>query len=191
MKKTRVVAAGFLVIAASLLIWAQQPVSQGPQASNAAAWLYNLSQFGGSSVSLGQQTAANSIPVILPAATITTLTPPAAASPESTVGYAATAFDLSATAATNVKASAGNVYAFFGFNPNATTCYLQFYNSASAVLGTSPLHPYGVVAGGSFNVAPGSVAMFNLSTAISTGETTTAIGSTACTTAMTVTILYN
>jgi hypothetical protein len=36
----------------------------------------NIAQFGGSAVSLGQQTAANSIPVILPSATITALTPP-------------------------------------------------------------------------------------------------------------------
>src|SRR5208282_4231473 len=31
----------------------------------------NVNQFGGSSVSLGQQTAANSLPVILPSATVT------------------------------------------------------------------------------------------------------------------------
>jgi hypothetical protein len=39
----------------------------------------NLSEFGGSGVSLGQQLAAASIPVIMPAATITALTPPTAA----------------------------------------------------------------------------------------------------------------
>lgn len=38
----------------------------------------DLASFGGTTVTLGQQTAANSIPVILPSATITTLTPPAA-----------------------------------------------------------------------------------------------------------------
>lgn len=36
----------------------------------------NIAQFGGSAVTLGQQLAASSIPVILPSATITTLTPP-------------------------------------------------------------------------------------------------------------------
>jgi hypothetical protein len=89
-----------------------------------------------------------------------------------------------------VKASAGNVYGWFGFNPNSTTCYLQFYNSASATLGTGALHAFGVVAGGSFNITPGSVAMFNLSTAISTGETTTATGGTPCSAAMPITVLY-
>jgi len=111
--------------------------------------------------------------------------------PQSSSTYATPAFDLSATAATNVKASGGNVYGWFGFNPNSTTCYLQFYNSAAPTLGTSVLHPFGVVAGGSFNITPGSVAMFNLSTAISTGQTTTATGSSQCSSPMTITILYD
>lgn len=38
----------------------------------------NITKFGGTSVTIGQQAAAASIPVILPAATVTTLTPPAA-----------------------------------------------------------------------------------------------------------------
>lgn len=42
----------------------------------------NVKTFGGSTVTIGQQTAANSMPVILPSATITTLTPP------SNTGYA-------------------------------------------------------------------------------------------------------
>jgi hypothetical protein len=180
----------FLILATSLLVWAQQPVAQGPQASNAAEWLFNLTKFGGSALTLGQQTAANSMPVILPSATVTTLTPPPASTPQSTSTYAPSVFDLAATAATNVKSSAGNVYGWYGFNPNATTCFLQFYNSASATLGTSALHPFGILAGGSFNLAPGSLPLFNLSTAISTGETTTATGGTACGSAMTITILY-
>ena len=49
-------------------------VNQGT--ANATPWNDNIAQFGGSTVTLGQQTAANSIPVILPSATITTLTPP-------------------------------------------------------------------------------------------------------------------
>lgn len=39
---------------------------------------FNVAQFGGSAVTIGQQVAGASIPVILPSATITTLTPPAA-----------------------------------------------------------------------------------------------------------------
>ena len=93
--------------------------------------------------------------------------------------------------ATNVKGSGGNVWGWYGFNPNATTCYLQFYNSTSASLGTSALHPFGIAAGASFNLAPGSIALFNLSTGISTGETTTATGGTGCSSAMPITILYD
>jgi hypothetical protein len=102
-----------------------------------------------------------------------------------------TSYDLAATAATNIKASAGNVWAWYGFNPNASTCFLQFYNSTSASLGTSVLHPFGVAAGASFNTVPGSMALYNFSTGISTGQTTTATGSTQCSSPMVVTILYN
>ena len=38
----------------------------------------NVNQFGGAAVTIGQQVAGSSLPVILPAATVTTLTPPAA-----------------------------------------------------------------------------------------------------------------
>jgi hypothetical protein len=110
--------------------------------------------------------------------------------PQSTSTFASTAFDLAATAATQVKATGGDVWGWYGYNPNTSTCFLQFYNSASATLGTSALHPFGVLAGGSFNISPGSIAMFNLGTGISTGETTTATGATPCTSAMVVTILY-
>lgn len=110
--------------------------------------------------------------------------------PQSTSTYAQTDFDLSATAATQVKGSAGNVWGFYGYNPNVTTCFLQFYNSTSASLGTSPLHPFGVPAGSSF-VFTSPIALANYTTGISTGETTTATGSSQCSSAMVITILYN
>jgi hypothetical protein len=111
--------------------------------------------------------------------------------PQTSSTYATTSYDLSATAATNIKNGAGNVYGWFGFNPNTSTCFLQFYNSASPSLGASVLHPFGVLAGASFNVTPGSVAMFNMGTAISTGQTTTATGSSQCSSPMVITILYD
>jgi hypothetical protein len=109
---------------------------------------------------------------------------------QSSSGYAMSAFDLSATGATNIKGSGGNVFGWYGYNPNASACFLQFYNSATPTLGTGALHPFGVPAGAAFNAAPGSLAFFNLSAAISTGETTTATGGTACASAMVITILY-
>lgn len=105
--------------------------------------------------------------------------------------YALSTYDLNATAATNIKNAIGNVYAWYGYNPNTSTCYLQFYNSTSATLGTSALHPFGIIAGASFNITPGSMPMFNLTVGISTGETTTPTGSTQCSTAMPISIIYD
>ena len=134
--------------------------------------------------------SASNIGTVQPGNTQNTTPWLAQAAPQSTSTYALTAYDLSATAATQVKSSGGNVWGWFGFNPNASTCFLQFYNSTSATLGTSVLHPFPIPAGAAFNVAPGSLAFFNLGTGISTGQTTTATGSTQCGSAMNVTILY-
>lgn len=156
---------------------------------NTSPWLVSINQ--------GSNTAAVKAASTAPAATdpalVVALSPNGATNPvpQSSSTYAPLAYDLSATAATNIKASGGNVYGWFGNNPNASTCFLQFYNSASAVLGTSPLHPFGIPTGASWNIAPGGLALFNLSTAISTGQTTTATGSSACASAMTLTILYD
>jgi hypothetical protein len=112
--------------------------------------------------------------------------------PQASSTYALSVVDIAATAATTVKATAGNVWGWYGFNPNTSTCYLQFYNTTTGntSLGTNALHPFGIPTGAAFNVSPGSLAWFNFSTAITTGQTTTATGSTQCTTAMTVTIMF-
>lgn len=110
-------------------------------------------------------------------------------SPSTSSSAATSAFDLSATAATNVKSSSGNLYGYSIYNPNSSVCYLQFYNTASASLGTSPLHPVGVQGTTQFGFIS-STPLANFSTAISTGETTTATGSSQCSSAMTVTIFY-
>ena len=46
--------------------------------------------------------------------------------PQSLAAYAPSAFDLSATAATNIKSSAGNVYGWFGFNPTLPRAICSF-----------------------------------------------------------------
>lgn len=173
------------ILAVTALLLAQQPVSQGPQASNAAPWQTNSAQIAGTATATGSGASnAGTQRVIL--STDTVLNP----TPQSSSTYAPSACDVSATSATTCKSGAGNVYAWFGFNPNSTTCYLQFYNSASPVLGTSALHPFGVVAGASFNLVPGSVPLFNMGTAISVAETTTPTGSTQCGSPMTITLVY-
>jgi len=53
-----------------------QPISGTVTITPSGTQNVNLNQVGGSSISIGQQLAAVSLPVILPAATITTLTPP-------------------------------------------------------------------------------------------------------------------
>ena len=182
---------GFLVVIGLLV--AQQPVAQGPQASNAAAWLTNVSQWAGSALgspsNYGTSPGAVAVPGVNAFVT-NAITATATITPSSSSTVAFSPFDLAATAATNVDASPGNVYGFYGYNPNVTTCFLQFYNTASASLGTSALHPFGVLAGGSFTITPGAMALYNFSTAISTGQTTTATGATPCSSAMNVTILY-
>lgn len=161
---------------------------------------------GGGSVALGHGTAATALRVELPTDGTGTVVLAAGAAaigtvalasgsqtnsvPQATSTYAFSVFDLAATAATNVDASAGNVWGMYGYNPNVSTCFLQFYNNASASLGTGALHPFGVLAGGTFTITPGPMALYNFGTAISTGQTTTATGSTPCSSAMVVTILY-
>lgn len=191
-QKVRLGIAIMLSLGIGVVMWAQQPVAQGPQASNAAAWLTSVTTW--ASGTLGAMANYGTSPgaVLVPGVnSYVTNTVAVTGGPVATSAGAVSAFDLAATAATQVKGSAGNVYGFQGFNPNVTTCYLQFYNSTSATLGTNPLHPFGILAGASFIAQPGLLADFNFSTGISTGQTTTATGSTPCSIAMPVTILYD
>ena len=139
----------------------------------------------------GQALAAGSTPVVLTAIQLAALQQ-VNAIPQSSSTYALTAYDTTTTAATNIKGSGGNVWGWYGENANTTTCYLTFFNNASTgTLGTNQLHSFGIAPGASFNMAPGSLALFNLSSGIATGQTTTATGSGTCTTFMQITILYN
>jgi len=161
--------------------WTVQPGNT----ANTTPWLFTVYQ-GGNAAAVS---AANALKVDGSA-----VTQPVSGTfnplPQSTSTYATTPYDLAATAATNIKASGGNVYGWFGYNPNSAVCFLQFYNSASPSLGTSVLHPFGIPPGAAWNLGNG-IPMFNLSTAISTGQTTTSSGSTQCSSAMVLTILYD
>lgn len=181
------------LLAVVTLLFAQQPVQL-------------QTVIGGGNIALGHGTAATALRVELPtdgtgtvvlaagAAAIGTVTLASGSQtnsvPQSTSTYAFSVADVAATAATVVDASPGNVWGVYGYNPNVSTCFLQFYNNGSASLGTGALHAFGVLAGGTFTITPGPMALFNLSTAISTGQTTTATGSTPCSSAMPVTVLY-
>jgi hypothetical protein len=185
----------FWIILVLLVVWcgvlvAQQPVAQGPQAATAAAWLTAVTQWAGGTLGAMQNYGTTPGAVLVPGVNaFVTNTVGVTFSPSAGSGAATTTFDLSATAATQVKGTAGNLYGYSVYNPNTTPCYLQFYNSAAATLGTSVLHPIGIQAGVTYGFISGTP-LANFATAISTGETTTAAGSTQCTSAMIAQIIY-
>lgn len=94
-------------------------------------------------------------------------------------------------AAQAVKASAGQVYAYFGYNPNSTAYYIHFYNvaAASVVVGTTnPLFTLTVPATGGLNLALPSGIAFD--TAIAVAATTTAGGNSAPATGLDLVVWY-
>lgn len=92
----------------------------------------NVDQIGGSTLTIGQQTAANSIPVILPSATITTLTPPAAIT-----GFALDATltggtqQTKVTNGTNIADVVANDTGYNGQAINGATKTISFTTSSS------------------------------------------------------------
>lgn len=87
-----------------------------------------------------------------------------------------------------VKASAGQVYNFYCYNPNASVGYFQIYNAAS-ITGT-PLLSFGIPATSSAGLTISLVGV-QFSTAIEVQAATTATGSTALGSAMDCNIGYN
>jgi len=111
--------------------------------------------------------------------------------PGSASTNATLAVDVTAATATQIKASAGNLYAIVASNPGTAPCYLQFYNSAtSPTLGTAVLNPIMIQAGVTVPITIGAVGYRNFSAGIYVAETTTATGSSTCSTAMPVTVYY-
>lgn len=110
------------------------------------------------------------------------------------VAFAAAPYTTNATSTstyTNVKATGGNFYGADYNNPNTAVCWLQFYNSVAPTVGTSvifaiPLYSNGTNGAG-YDRPPFPV---NFSTAISIATTTTATGSTECSTGIGLTIYY-
>jgi hypothetical protein len=142
--------------------------------------------------SQGQALAAASLPVVLTAAQLTTLTPPnpVKSQPQSITSGGATPYHLvcaNTTNATSVKGSAGQVYAIAAMNLNASPRYFKLYDKASApTVGTdTPVHTYmipGNTAGAGFTMAipVGQVYALGVAFATTTGiadNDTGAIGS--------------
>lgn len=100
---------------------------------------------------------------------------------------------ISATASVGIKASAGNLYGFVANNGQATACFLQCVNSATAgTLGTAPIisFPLALATGTTQTVVISPIPLANFSTGIACGFSTVAGGASACGTASTATILY-
>lgn len=83
----------------------------------------------------------------------------------------------SALTVANVKASAGNVYGVSVQNPNASTIFIQFYNTAGTpTLGTSVIWWLPVGASATVFFGVGTFALANFATGIGVGAATTATG---------------
>jgi hypothetical protein len=97
------------------------------------------------------------------------------------------------TSSVNVKASAGNVYGVFALNGAASTCWVQFINSASAgTLGTGVIFSIPLPASTTqpVYVQPAPFALSNFAAGIAVGIATTAAGAVACGTGGNLTVLY-
>jgi hypothetical protein len=107
----------------------------------------------------------------------TTLTPSANGGASTFMASGSDGSTILVATAQAVKASAGNLYGYWVFNPEAATTFVHFYNvaAASVTVGTtSPLLSFQVPAGSAANLAlPFGVAF---STAICVAATTTAGG---------------
>lgn len=95
------------------------------------------------------------------------------------------------TTSTNVKTSPGNVYGVYALNGAASTCWIQFINSAGAgTLGTGVIFSVPLPASTTQSVylQPSPLALANFSTGIAVGIATTQTGNVACGTAGTVVV---
>lgn len=178
------------VMLSCVVLWAQAPVAQGPQATNAAAWLMNLSQVGGAALALGQTTMSASVPVAI-ASNQSAL--PVSFSPSTSSSVALTRYHSSSGAAANVKASAGNLYGIVAGNSGTVPCWLQVFNTAGTpTAGTSVVDSYMVQAGVTVVIPPGGLALTNYATGIALAGATADSGATTtgCTTTFSVTAYY-
>ena len=93
---------------------------------------------------------------------------------------------------TNIKTSPGNLWGMSAFNGHAAACFIQVFDAlaANVVLGTTaPTFVLPVAGTAISNVFP-TIPIRNFKVAISVASTTTATGSTACTTTTVVTFTY-
>ena len=170
------------------LLLAQQPVSQGPLATNVAPWQITGTGTAGvpgtSVLTVQGISGGQAVPVM--GSLTTTFTPSSSSANAFTIKHLTT----SVSTYSAVKASGGNLYGLVAYNANSSVCYLQFYNSATPTIGTSVIDSYAVQAGVSVVVPAGSIALENFSTAITIAAATADSGASVCPTAMSVSVYY-
>lgn len=187
-----------IAIALSLFVawaaWAQQPVAQGPQASNAAAWLTSVTTWATGTLGAMANYGTSPGAVLVPGVNaFITNSPAVTFAPSTSSTVALSQYHASSAAAANIKASAGNLYGFAAENSGVIPCWLQFFNNASTpTAGTSVVDSYMVQAGVSIILPPGVFAAANYSTGIAAAGATTDSGATTtgCTSTFSVSAYY-
>jgi hypothetical protein len=96
------------------------------------------------------------------------------------------------TSSVNVKATPGNLYGFYALNGAASTCWVQFINSATAgTIGTGVIASFPLPASTTTPVyLPFDTPVGGFSAGIAVGIATTATGATPCGTGGNLTVIY-
>lgn len=183
------------VFAVSGLLIAQQPVAQGPQASNAAAWLTSVTTWAtgtlGAMANYGTSPGAVLVPGVN--AFVTNASSIGTPTPSTSATFAFTQFHNSSSAAGSIKASAGNLYGLALGNSGVIGCWEQLFNTAGTpTAGTSVIDSIYVDAGITVMIPPGVLALKNFSTGIGYAGATTDSGATTtgCTTTFSISAYY-
>jgi hypothetical protein len=194
MKRTRVIIAVGLLCAVAIVL-AQQPVSQGPQAANAAEWIVNATKWANGALGAMANYGTSPGAVLVPGvnAFVTNAISTTAPTPSTSSTFAYTRYHASSAAVANIKASAGNLYGLVVGNSGTIPCWLQLFNTAGTpTAGTSVVDSFMVQAGTTMVITPGQLALENFATGIGAAGATADSGATVtgCTTTVSVTAFY-
>jgi hypothetical protein len=146
--------------------------------SAAGAASINLAQVNGNTALAGNGVTGTGSPRVTIASDNTAFAVNAQITPVTSGGLSTAAGSIAATV-TSVKASAGQLYGWYIYNPNASVAYVQIFDLAtgSVTLGTTtPKMSLGIPAGSAANIELSNGIAF--ATAISIAITTTRAGST-------------
>lgn len=162
-------------------------------ASNQSNVPINNAQVGGTAVDTNSGVKSAGTQRVVLATDQPTLTNPFSVNllPSTSAGWSPFLANAQSTTVTTVKATAGELGAYYCWNPNAAVAYLQIFDiSGTVTLGTSvPKWSIGLPAGSAANLELSNGLHF--ANAIKIAATTTATGSTAPTSAIDCNIGFN